>query len=131
LSQIHPLERNRKVKFFITLVPDPNSTAAQGPSAEFMSLMGGYVMKQMSSGKVIATGAMEPIQAGTVVAPVDHQARIVDGPYAEAKELVAGWVLVNADSRDEAIRGSEEFIQFHIDHWPGWNGRGVVREVFE
>ncbi len=119
------------MKFFITLVPDPASTASQGPSVEFMGAMGEYVTKQFASGKVIATGAMEPIQAGTVVAPVERQARIVDGPYTEAKELIAGWVLINADSRDEAIRGAQEFVQMHIDHWPGWNGQGVVREVLE
>ena len=70
-----------------------------------MAQMGEYVTRQMASGKVIATGAMEPIQAGTVIAPVDGKARIVDGPYTEAKELIAGWVLLEADSRDEAIKG--------------------------
>ena len=117
------------MRFFITLVPDPDSTAAQGPSEEFIGAMGEYVMRQMASGKVIATGAMEPIQAGTVTAPVDGKARTVDGPYTEAKELIAGWVLLEADSREEAIAGSEEFIQMHIDGWPGWNGHGLVREV--
>jgi hypothetical protein len=118
------------MQFFITLVPDPASTATEAPSDEFMAMMGEYVTRQISSGKVIATGAMEPIQAGTVVAPVEHAARIVDGPYTEAKELVAGWVLLSADSREEAIKQSEEFIQMHIDHWPGWNGHGIVREVY-
>ena len=116
------------MKFFITLVPDPSSTATQAPSDEFMAMMGEYVTRQISSGKVIATGAMEPIQAGTVVAPVAREARIVDGPYTEAKELVAGWVLLTPN-RARMRSESEEFVQMHIDHWPGWNGHGIVREV--
>jgi hypothetical protein len=96
-----------------------------------MASMGDYIGMQMGSGKVIATGAMEPIQAGSVVGPVSGQARVVDGPYTEAKELVAGWVLLEADSRDEAIAVSTEFVQMHLDHWPGWNGHGVVRQVLD
>jgi len=119
------------MRFFTTLVADPGSTAVNPPSQEFYGVMGQYIEKQLASGKVIATGAMEPIQAGTVVAPVGGEARIVDGPYAEAKELVAGWVLLEADSRAEAISGAEEFVQLHIDHWPGWNGHGVVRQVLD
>jgi hypothetical protein len=118
------------VKFFISLVPDPNSTAAQQPTPEFYGIMDGYVSKALASGKVIATGAMEPIQQATVVAPVSREARVVDGPYTEAKELVAGWVLLEADSRKEAIDNASEFVQLHIDHWPGWNGHGKVQEVY-
>ena len=119
------------MRFFISLAPDPDSTAVSGPSEEFMEMMGRYVVDHMATGKVIATGAMEPIQTGTVVAPVSGQARVVDGPYTEAKELVAGWVLLEADSRDEAITQAEEFIQLHLDHWPGWNGHSVVRQVLD
>jgi len=119
------------MRFFTTLVPDPNSTAVNPPSPEFYGVMGQYVEKAFASGKVIATGAMEPIQAGTVVAPVSGDARVVDGPYAEAKELIAGWVLLDVGSRDEAIASAEDFVQMHIDHWPGWNGHGVVRQVLD
>jgi hypothetical protein len=119
------------MKFFITLVADPASTAVNPPSDEFMGIMGQYVGKALASGNVIATGAMEPIQQGTVVGPVGDKARIVDGPYGEAKELVGGWVLLQAADRQEAIDNAEEFIQLHIDNWPGWNGHGIVREVYE
>jgi hypothetical protein len=118
------------VKFFISLVPDPDSTATQQPTPEFYGIMGDYVSKAFASGKVIATGAMEPVQQATVVAPVRNEARVIDGPYTEAKELVAGWVLLVADSRDEAIDTASEFVQLHIDNWPGWNGHGRVQEVY-
>lgn len=118
------------MKFFIKLNLDPNSTAIQPPSPEFMGLMGEYVGKAFASGRVIATGAMEPIQQATIVEPVNGKASVVDGPFTEAKELVGGWVLLEADSRDEAIATAEEFVQLHIDHWPGWNGYGDVHEVY-
>jgi len=118
------------MKFFISLVPDPDSTATQQPTPEFYGIMGDFVSKAFASGKVIATGAMEPVQQATVVAPVRNQARVIDGPYTEAKELFAGWVLLEAQSRDEAIDTASEFVQLHIDNWPGWNGHGRIQEVY-
>lgn len=118
------------MKFFISLVPDPTSTAAQQPTPEFYGIMGDYVSKAFATGKVIATGAMEPVQQATVVAPVSKEARVIDGPYTEAKELVAGWVLLEAESRQEAIDTASEFVQLHIDNWPGWNGHGRIQEVY-
>jgi hypothetical protein len=119
------------MKFFMILHPDPNSTAANGPSEQFMAAMGEYIAPQMASGKVIATGAMEPIQQATIVEPVAGKATVVDGPFTEAKELVGGWVIVEAESRDEAVAGAREFIQLHVDQWPGWNGYSEVHEVYE
>ena len=119
------------MKFFMLLHPDPNSTAVNGPSEEFMQEMGSWIGSQMATGKVIATGAWEPAQQATVVGPLDGRAAIVDGPYTEAKELVGGFVLIEEPSRDDAIKGAQEFVQFHIDNWPGWNGWSEVRQVYE
>jgi hypothetical protein len=119
------------MKFFMVLHADPNSTAINGPSEEFMARMGEWVGQQMATGKVIATGAWEPAQQATVVGPVAGRAAIVDGPYTEAKELVGGFVLVEEETRAAAIAGATEFVQFHIDPWAGWNGWSEVREVFE
>ena len=118
------------MKFFIKLNPDPSSTAIHGPSPEFMAIIGDYVGKAFASGNVIATGAMEPIQQATIVEPVMGKASVVDGPFAEAKELVGGWVLLEAASREDAIRTAREFVQLHIDNWPGWNGYSDLHEVY-
>jgi hypothetical protein len=118
------------MKFFSILRPDPDSTASDGPSQEFVALMGEYFATRMASNKVLATGAMEPIQKATIVEPVAGRASVVDGPFTEAKELVGGWVLIEAESRDEAVQGSKDFVQFHIDNWPGWNGFSEVHEVY-
>jgi hypothetical protein len=96
-----------------------------------MARMGEWVGSQLQTGKIIATGAWEPAQQATVVSPVGGRASVVDGPYTEARELVGGFVLIEEESRDAAIAGAQEFVQFHIDHWPGWNGFSEVRQVFE
>jgi hypothetical protein len=42
----------------------------------------------------------------------------VDGPYAEAKEVVGGWALLQFETQQEAIASMQEMAQLHADHWP-------------
>jgi len=42
----------------------------------------------------------------------------VDGPYAEAKEVVGGWAIMQYDTLEEAVAGQEEFAALHAKHWP-------------
>jgi hypothetical protein len=43
--------------------------------------------------------------------------------------VIGGYAVLAAATRDEAIRASSEFMQLHIDHWPGWEGECELREV--
>ena len=53
----------------------------------------------------------------------------VDGPYAEAKEVVGGWAIMQYDSLDEAVVGQEEFAQLHATHWPEVSMVATLRQI--
>ena len=53
-----------------------------------------------------------------------------DGPYAEAKEVVGGYSIIEARSREEAVEGARRVIEIHRDYWPGWEGSVEVRPIF-
>ncbi|WP_243057458.1 YciI family protein [Nocardioides sp. SR21] len=55
----------------------------------------------------------------------------VDGPYAEAKEVVGGWALMKYDSLEEAIAGQQEFAELHAKHWPEATVVATLRQVAE
>ena len=55
----------------------------------------------------------------------------VDGPYAEAKEIVGGWSLLQYDSLEEAIKGQEEFARLHAEHWPEVTVVATLRQIAE
>ena len=116
--------------FFLFFFRDPERHVQAGPG-ELVSPADGRVMVAGEATGSFATGAWEPAQEATVVGPVSGRAAIVDGPYTEAKELVGGFVLVEEKSREDAVAGAEEFVQFHLDNWPGWNGWSEVRQVYE
>ena len=53
----------------------------------------------------------------------------VDGPYAEAKEVVGGWAIMQYDSLEEAVVGQEEFAQLHATHWPEVSMVATLRQI--
>ena len=53
----------------------------------------------------------------------------VDGPYAEAKEVVGGWALLQYDSLEEAIAGQQEFAELHAKYWPECEMVATLRQI--
>src|SRR5437870_7126582 len=47
---------------------------------------------------------------------------VTDGPFTEAKEVVGGYAVLEAKSRDEALAAARTFLRLHQQHWPGWEG---------
>ncbi|HEX5088780.1 MAG TPA: hypothetical protein VFV89_13300 [Nocardioides sp.] len=55
----------------------------------------------------------------------------VDGPYAEAKEVVGGWALLQYDTVEEAIADQLEFAELHAKHWPEVTVVATLRQISE
>ena len=53
----------------------------------------------------------------------------VDGPYAEAKEVVGGWAIMQYDTLEEAIAGSQEFAELHAKYWPECRMVSTLRQI--
>jgi hypothetical protein len=43
------------------------------------------------------------------------------GPFAEAKDVLGGYMLVEFSTRDAAEKSANKFLRLHADHWPGWD----------
>jgi len=81
------------------------------PSDDLMAEMGAFVQRSIDSGKLVATGGFVPsAYGGAKVSLTDGEYTVTDGPFSEAKELIGGWALVDADDRDEAIAMAKEFL---------------------
>jgi hypothetical protein len=55
---------------------------------------------------------------------------VLDGPFAEAKEVVGGFAQFEFKSKEEAIEAAVRFMELHKKHWPGWEGETEIRQVF-
>lgn len=52
-------------------------------------------------------------------------------PFTGAKEVIGGWAIVNADSKAEALRITQELMELHRRYWPGLEAESEVRPMFE
>jgi hypothetical protein len=53
----------------------------------------------------------------------------VDGPYAEAKEVVGGWAIMQYDTIEEAVADQEEFAELHAKYWPEVTVIATLRQI--
>lgn len=92
------------------------------PDDKLFKAMGEFVIELTASGVLLATGGLAP--EGTVVTSLGDEITVTDGPFAEAKEAVAGFALVEVRSREEAIELTRRFRGIVGD------GQSVIQEVF-
>ena len=99
------------MKFLSIYTPD-EKTAASGPKPEHMAEMGKLIEEGMKGGWLLETGAMLPLaKGGARVRKSNGAIGLVDGPFAEAKEVIAGYAMLSADSREGAIELVKKFLK--------------------
>jgi len=80
------------------------------PTAEDMSKMDAFVEEVTKAGVLLATGGLGPSSMGAKISLNNGEFTVVDGPFAEAKELIGGWALMECRDLDEAIEWSKRFL---------------------
>jgi len=99
------------------------------PPQGLMGAIDQYVAKMLKSGAVLSTGGLAPSSAAVRVRIQAGRLTVTDGPFTESKEVIGGYAVIAAATREEAIRATTEFMQLHLDHWPGWQGECELREL--
>lgn len=111
------------MKFLMYTMGD-DSTPLPPPTPQMMEEMGKFMQEAIQKGALIATGAMSPIAQGTTVRFANGKYTVTDGPYAEAKELIGGWALVEAKSKEEALDWAKRFLKI------AGGGESRIRQVY-
>jgi hypothetical protein len=113
------------MKFFMMSTPDEGN-ANKPPSPEMMVEMAKFVDAQKKAGTLIATGAMLPVSMGGArVKSENGNLTVLDGPFTESKELIAGWAIIDVPSLADAIEASRRFYKIVGD------GEGEIRQIVD
>jgi hypothetical protein len=99
------------------------------PPQALLDAIDRYVARTLKDGTVVSTGGLAPASAGIRVRVQGRRLTVTDGPFSETKEVIGGYAVIAAETREEAIRATREFMQLHIDHWPEWTGECELREL--
>jgi|SRR5579875_1704700 len=89
---------------FLVMVPaSPDSEAGQTPTAKDLEEMGRFNEELVNAGVMLAADGLHPSSKGARVRFNGRERTVIDGPFTEAKELVAGYWIWECGSREEAI----------------------------
>jgi hypothetical protein len=91
--------------------------------------MGEFVGEAMKNGSMVDTAGLQPTAKGKRVRLENGKITVTDGPFAETKEVVGGYALVEAKTYDEAMKLAHRFMDLHRIHWPAFRGECEVRPL--
>jgi hypothetical protein len=99
------------------------------PTPEMMEAMGKMAEREIKAGRMIADGGLAPLATGARVSLRGDKLSVLDGPFAETREMIGGFAVFELASQEEAVASAVEFMQLHADHMPGWEGTCEVRAI--
>ena len=91
------------MKFMVIVKADKNSEAGIMPSTELLTAMGKFNEELVKAGVMLAGEGLQPSSKGARVRFSGSERTVIDGPFAETKELIAGFWLWQVRSKEEAI----------------------------
>jgi hypothetical protein len=113
------------MRFMIIRKADKSTEAGVMPSEALLAAMLKYNEELMKAGVLLQGEGLQPSSKGFRVSTNSGKPTVVDGPFTETKELIAGFTMIQVRSREEAIEW--------VKRWPAEDGDAVleVRQVFE
>src|SRR6185436_14039697 len=91
--------------------------------------MGEFVQESFKSGLLVDTAGLQPTSKGKRVRLSGGKLTVTDGPFAESREVVGGYAIVEAKSYEEAMTMATRFMELHRVHWPAFEGECEVRPL--
>lgn len=110
---------------FLCLYKPSANEGGPPPSQQHMAEMGKLIEEGMKSGWLLATEGCMPSAKGARVRLSGGKYTVTDGPFTESKELVAGFALIRANSKEEALALTKDFLKIAGD------GETEIRQVHE
>ena len=98
------------MRFLGYTLANESEQPTEPPSPEMFETMGAFVEEATKAGVIVATGGIAPTSEGAKLSLKDGEFTVVDGPFAEAKEIVGGWAIMECRDLDEAIEWSKRFL---------------------
>ncbi|VVP07900.1 hypothetical protein PS900_03186 [Pseudomonas fluorescens] len=115
------------MRFMIIIKASQDSEAGVMPSQELLTAMGNYNEELVKAGIMLAGEGLHPSSKGARVKFSGDKHTVIDGPFIETKELIAGFWLWKVKSKEEAI----EWVKRCPNPMPGTEAEIEIRQVFE
>jgi hypothetical protein len=115
------------MRFLIIRKADAETEGDDLPTEQLFADMGNYMEEMVKAGVLLSGDGLMPSRKGARVKFHHGQPTVTDGPFAETKELVAGFSIIKVASKEEAVAW--------VKRWPQLDGHGEVeieiRQIYE
>ena len=105
------------MRYFMTIILDPATDARETRVPEALGdAMGPYIEKEIASGRLISTGGLKRSNEATRINGATGRLATTDGPFAEAKEVVGGYAVLEVPDHAAAVEAASGFVKLHVDN---------------
>ena len=116
------------MRFMMLVKATKDSEAGVMPEEKLIAEMAGYHEELQKAGVLLDASGLQSSSKGWRIKYSGGKRTVIDGPFAETKELVAGYTLIQVKSREEAMEWASRFPNPAVD---GKEGEIEVRQLFE
>jgi hypothetical protein len=94
-----------------------DETTGQKPSERLMNEMGKLIDQMLREGTLVRTAGLRPTKEGFRVRSNRGKVSVTEGPFTETKEVIGGYAVLEAKSKEEAMELTKRFLAIHGDEW--------------
>jgi hypothetical protein len=105
------------MRFMMMIKSEEDAGPAEGPSEQLMKEMGQLIEEMTKAGVLLDTAGLRPTEESTQLHWDRGKLTVVDGPFTEAKEVVGGYAILQAKSKEEAHEWAKRFVRLHGEDW--------------
>ena len=100
------------------------------PPTQLMDAIARLAEDAAKAGRMLGSGGLAPTAQSSRVRLSGGRLTVIDGPFAETKEVVGGYAQFEFKSKREAIESAMQFMDLHRQYWPGWEGETEIRQIY-
>lgn len=120
------------MRFMMMIKCNKDSEAGRMPDPRLMAEIMKHSQEMRKAGILLETGGLMPTSKGARIHVSKGKADVIDGPFAETKELIGGFAILKANSKEEAVKMGKAFMQLHIDVLgPAYEGEMEIRQMMD
>jgi hypothetical protein len=116
------------MRFMIIVRANKDTEAGMMPEDKLVADMAAYHEELMKAGVLLDASGLQPSSKGARIKYSGGKRTVIDGPFAEAKELIAGYTIIQVKSREEAMEWARRFPN---PMGEGADGEIEIRQLYE
>jgi hypothetical protein len=120
------------MQFMMMVKANEDYEAGQPPPPALMARMAEYSARMAKEGVLLSGAGLVPSSRGARIHAAGGTLTVMDGPFSEANELIGGFAIIRADSREQAIEFGKDFMRQHVEVLgAGYTGELEIRQIFD